>query len=141
MFFFIKVFDCFCSKLTRVAELFVFFSIQRRTLLSFFFFLLTSTEAGKMALSQTKQPPGNGQSPAKKFKLATVRANQQPAAASSPRIVTMTADQFLALAGRLQQSKGGRFSWKFLPFLQYSTPHLSNIALVFMAHHMFLSRL
>ena len=36
--FFIKVFDCFCSKLTRVAELFVFFSIQRRTLLSFFFF-------------------------------------------------------------------------------------------------------
>ena len=62
------------------------------------------SEAGKMALKQTKSVvpavarASSIQQPAvKRFKLASGPVK------SSPRVVTITAEQFLALAGRLQQ--------------------------------------
>merc|ERR1712071_441527 len=70
---------------------------------------LSLTEAGKMALNQTKtvvprptvQPP-----PLKRFKLPT--SSSVTSSSSSPLVVTITAEQFLALAGRLQQGKSNK---------------------------------
>ena len=79
-----------------------------------------SAEAGKMALSQTKsavplapkqtrvivqKPP----SPAanKKMKLSTSSSAATSASTNLPKVVTITAEQFMALATRLQQEKTG----------------------------------
>ena len=66
-------------------------------------------EAGKMALKQTKsvapmvaRTSGIQQPPVKRFKLASGSVK------SSPRVITITAEQFLALAGRLQQGKSNK---------------------------------
>lgn len=76
---------------------------------------ISLTEAGKMALNQTKKTtnvlPGSVQSssPAKKFKLSSSTCNSAAVAPrkilNHPRVVTITAEQFLALASRLQQQQ------------------------------------